>query len=63
MERVWSYIKQKLSWEIYENLDGVKEKVGAFIEKFSCLRNSLYKRMGLYFTSPIYCCITLENCY
>jgi hypothetical protein len=63
MERVWSHIKQKLSWEIYENLDGVKEKVGAFIEEFSCLRNSIYNRMGLYFIRPVYCCIILENWY
>jgi hypothetical protein len=63
MERVWSHIKQELSWEIYENLDGVKEKVGAFIEEFSCLRNSIYNRMGLYLISLGYCCITFEKWY
>jgi hypothetical protein len=35
MERVWQPRKQELSWEIYENLDEIKEKVRAFIEKFS----------------------------
>jgi len=30
-------IKQEFSWEIYENLDENKEKVRAFIEKFSLL--------------------------
>ncbi|MEG4632205.1 hypothetical protein QUB56_21860 [Microcoleus sp. AR_TQ3_B6] len=34
IERVWQHIKQELSWEIYENLQEIKEKVGAFIEKF-----------------------------
>jgi hypothetical protein len=27
IERVWHYIKQELSWEIYDNLDTFKEKV------------------------------------
>lgn len=35
IERIWSHIKQELSWEISENLDDLKEKVGAFLEKFS----------------------------
>ena len=35
IERVWQHIKQELSWEIYDNLDEIKEKVRAFIEKFS----------------------------
>ena len=35
IERIWSHIKQELSWEISENLDGLKEKVCAFIEEFS----------------------------
>ena len=35
IERVWQHIKQELSWEIYENLDKIKEKVRAFIKKFS----------------------------
>jgi hypothetical protein len=35
IERVWHYIKQELSWGIYENLDALKEKVRAFIEEFS----------------------------
>jgi hypothetical protein len=30
-------IKQELSWEIYESLDETKEKLRAFIEKFSLL--------------------------
>ena len=37
LERVWQYIKQELSWEIYDNLEEVKEKVRVFIEKFSLL--------------------------
>ena len=35
MERIWSHLKQELSWEISENLDDIKEKVGAFLEEFS----------------------------
>jgi hypothetical protein len=35
IERVWQHIKQELSWEIYKNLDEIKEKVRAFIEDFS----------------------------
>jgi len=37
IERVGQHIKQELSWEIYESLDEIKEKVRAFIEKFSLL--------------------------
>jgi hypothetical protein len=37
IERVWQHIKQELSWEIYDNLDAIKEKVRAFIENFSLL--------------------------
>jgi hypothetical protein len=40
IERVGQHIKQELSWEIYDNLvdlDEIKEKVRAFIEKFSLL--------------------------
>jgi hypothetical protein len=54
-------IKQELSWEIYENLDSFKEKFCAFLEEFLCIKNSIYNRMGLYFISPGYCCITWEN--
>jgi transposase len=35
IERIGQHIKQELSWEIYENLDEIKEKVRAFIEDFS----------------------------
>ncbi|HEY9901794.1 MAG TPA: transposase [Candidatus Sericytochromatia bacterium] len=35
IERIWSHIKQELSWEISENLDGLKEKVGAFLAEVS----------------------------
>jgi hypothetical protein len=30
---VWHYIKQKLSWEIYENLDALKEKFRAELKE------------------------------
>ncbi len=30
-----SHIKQELSWQNYENLDGVKEKVCAFLGELS----------------------------
>ncbi len=33
-ERVWQYIKQKLSWGLYDNLDEIKEKVRSFLEEF-----------------------------
>ena len=35
IDRIWSHIKQELSWEISENLDDIKEKVCAFLEEFS----------------------------
>jgi len=35
IERVGQHIKRELSWEIYENLDEIKEKVRAFIEILS----------------------------
>jgi hypothetical protein len=35
IERVWQHIKQELSWDIYDNLDGIKEKVGAYLKEFS----------------------------
>jgi len=35
IERVWQYIKQKLSWGLYDNLDEIKEKVRSFLEDFS----------------------------
>jgi transposase len=35
IERIWSHIKQELSWEISESLEDIKEKVGAFLEEFS----------------------------
>jgi len=34
IERVWQYIKQELSWGLYDNLDKIKEKVRSFIEEF-----------------------------
>jgi len=34
---VWHYIKQELSWETYDNLDTLKEKVRADEEEFSLL--------------------------
>ncbi len=37
VERVGQHIKQELSWEIYDNLDEIKEKLRAFIENFSLL--------------------------
>ena len=37
IERVGQHIKQELSWEIYDNLNEIKEKVRAFIENFSLL--------------------------
>ncbi len=33
-EKVWQYIKQELSWGLYDNLDEIKEKVRSFIEEF-----------------------------
>ncbi len=35
IERVWHYIKQELSWGIYDNLDALKQKVRSFIEDLS----------------------------
>jgi hypothetical protein len=35
IERVWQYIKQELSWGLYDNLDEIKEKVRSFFEEFS----------------------------
>ncbi|CBN59184.1 hypothetical protein OSCI_4060025 [Kamptonema sp. PCC 6506] len=35
IERIWSHIKQELSWGIYENLEGLKEKVCVFLGELS----------------------------
>jgi transposase len=35
IERVWHYIKEELSWGIYDKLDALKEKVRTFIEELS----------------------------
>jgi transposase len=35
IERIYSHLKQELSWEISENLDDIKEKVCAFLEEIS----------------------------
>jgi len=35
IERVWQYIKQELSWGLYDKLDKIKEKVRSFLEEFS----------------------------
>jgi len=35
IERIWSHIKQELRWEIYENLEGIKENVCAFLGELS----------------------------
>jgi hypothetical protein len=35
IERVWQYIKQEVSWGLYDNLDEIKEKVRSFLEEFS----------------------------
>jgi hypothetical protein len=35
IERIWSHIKQELSWEISENLEGLKEKVCAVLGELS----------------------------
>jgi len=35
IERIWLHIKQEVSWRIYENLDGLKEKVCAFLGELS----------------------------
>jgi len=34
IERIWSHIKQELSWEISKNLDVLKKKFALFWEKF-----------------------------
>jgi hypothetical protein len=35
IERVLPHIKQEFSWDVYEKLDEIKEKVRAFFEDFS----------------------------
>ena len=35
IERIWSHLKQELTWEIPENLDYKKEKVCVFLEEVS----------------------------
>ena len=34
IERLWQYIKQELSWGLYDNLDEIQEKVRSFLEEF-----------------------------
>ena len=33
IERIWHYIKQEISWGIYDNLDALKEKIRSFIKE------------------------------
>ena len=35
IERVWHYLKQHLSWEIYQDIEQLKEQVRSVIEGFS----------------------------
>ncbi|MBZ8178668.1 transposase [Oscillatoria salina] len=35
IERVWQYLKQHLSWENYDSLSSLKEKVSCVIQGFS----------------------------
>jgi transposase len=35
IERLWQYLKQHLSWENYQNLDSLKEKVSCILEEVS----------------------------
>lgn len=35
IERLWHYIKAELSWEIYEDIETLKEKVRTFLEELS----------------------------
>jgi len=57
IERVWQHIKQEISWGIYDNLDGLKDRVCTYLEEFSTETLFIYNRMGLYFISPSYCCM------
>jgi transposase len=34
IERIWLHIKQELSWEISENLNGIKKKFALFLNNF-----------------------------
>jgi putative transposase len=63
IERVWQHIKQELSWHIYDDLDGLKEKVCAYLKRIFYRDNSIYNWMGLHFVSPSYCCMIFENWY
>jgi transposase len=35
IERVWHYLKQLLSWEIYQDIEQLQEQVRSIIEGFS----------------------------
>jgi hypothetical protein len=63
IERVGQHIKPELSWEVYDNLDEIKEKVRAFIEDFS--RETIASITGWdYILSALNTlCMILENWY
>jgi hypothetical protein len=63
LERVGQHIKQELSWEVYENLDEIKEKVRAFIEDFSRETIALITGWDYILSALNTLCMILENWY
>src|SRR4028119_810166 len=62
-ERVWQYIKQELSWGLYDNLDEIKEKVRSFLEEFSTETIGLIAGWDYILSVIATLCIILEKWY
>jgi hypothetical protein len=63
IERVWQYIKQELSWGLYDNLDEIKEKVRSFLEEFSTETIASIAGWDYILSAIATLCIILEKWY
>jgi hypothetical protein len=63
IERVWQYIKQELSWELYDNLDEITEKVRSFLEEFSSETIASIAGWDYFLSALATLCMILEKWY
>ena len=63
IERLWHYIKQELSWGIYDNLDALKEKVRTFLEELSTEKIASIAGWDYILSALATLCMILEKWY
>ena len=63
IERLWHYIKQELSWGIYDNLDALKEKVRTFLEELSTEKIASIAGWNYILSALATLCMILEKWY